>query len=51
MNLSALNDKGGAKLHAEVNHYTSQRFIIATTAITISGVARGWIVAGTHKAC
>ena len=47
MSLPAPNDKDQAKLHAEVNQYINQRFIIATTAITVSGVVLGWIVAGT----
>lgn len=32
------------KLHGEVNQYINQRFLVAMTAITVSGVALGWMI-------
>ena len=46
MPLAPPNDNDRAKLHAEVNQYINQCFIIATTAITVSGVVLGLIVSG-----
>ena len=38
------NDEDVRKLHNEVNQYINQRFTVTMTAITISGVALGWII-------
>jgi hypothetical protein len=50
MALPKPDDKDLSKLHSEVNQYINHRFIIATTAVTISGVVLGWIVSGTSIA-
>src|SRR5271157_5680873 len=46
MPLPKPDDKDLAKLHSEINQYINHRFVIATTAITITGVVLGWIVVG-----
>ncbi len=38
------NKEDLSKLHNEINQYLNQRFTVTMTAITISGVALGWII-------
>lgn len=48
-NLRTLDGEDLRKVHAEVNQYINQRFLISTTAITITGVILGWIITGAEK--
>jgi hypothetical protein len=40
------DEQDTAKLHAEINQYINQCFIISMTAITVFGVIGGWILGG-----
>lgn len=42
--MDPLDSEDKRKLHAEVNQLVNQRFVVTTTAISISGLVAGWMV-------